>query len=40
VVGRLVEQEQAGLLQQQLGERDAHLPAARKLLSPAAPVIF
>ena len=28
MVGRLVEQEQARPLQQQLGERDAHLPAA------------
>ena len=28
VVGGLVEQQQAGLLQQQLGQRDAHLPAA------------
>ena len=32
VVGRFVEQQQAGLLQQQLGERDAHLPAARRIL--------
>ena len=28
VVGRLVEQQQVGLAQQQLGQRDAHLPAA------------
>ena len=32
VVGRLVEQQQAGLLQQQLRQRDAHLPAAGERL--------
>jgi hypothetical protein len=32
VVGGLVEQQQVGLFEQQLGERDAHLPAAGKLL--------
>ena len=32
MVGRLVEQQQARLCQQQLGQRDAHLPAAGKLL--------
>ena len=30
VVGRFVEEQQVRLLQQQLGERDAHLPAARE----------
>ncbi len=30
VIGRFVEQEQVGLRQQQLGQRDAHLPAARE----------
>ena len=32
VVGGLIEQQQIGLDQQELGQRDAHLPAARKLL--------
>ena len=32
VVGGLIEQQQARLLQQQLGQSDAHLPAAGKLL--------
>ena len=40
MVGRLVEQQQAGLLQQQLGERDAHLPAAGELFGAALPVFF
>ena len=31
VVGRLVEQQQVGVAQQQLRERDAHLPAAREV---------
>ncbi len=31
VVGRLVEHEKSGLLQQQLGQHHAHPPAARKL---------
>jgi hypothetical protein len=30
VVGRLVEQDQVGLADQQLGQRDAHLPATRE----------
>ena len=30
VIGRLVEQQQAGTPQKELGQRDAHLPAARK----------
>ena len=32
VIGRLVEQQQVRLAQQQLGERDAHLPAAGERL--------
>ena len=32
VVGRLVEQQQPRLAQQQLGQRQAHLPAAREML--------
>ncbi len=40
MVRRLVEQKQAGLLQQQFGEGDAHLPSAGKLFSPATPVFF
>ena len=32
MVGRLVEQQQPGLAQQQLGQRQAHLPAAREML--------
>ncbi len=40
VVGGLVEQQQVGLLEQQLGERDAHLPPARKLLGAAVPVVL
>ena len=35
VVGRLVEQQQVRLAQQQLGQRDAHLPAARELVGGA-----
>ena len=38
VVGRLVEQQQVRLAQQQLGQRDAHLPAARKLVGGAGHV--
>ena len=33
VVGRLVQQEQSGTAEQQLRERDAHLPAARERLA-------
>ena len=40
VVGGLVEQQQAGLLQQQFGQRDAHLPAAGELLGLALPVFL
>ena len=39
MVGGLVEQEQIRLLQQQLGERDAHLPAAGKFFRLARPVV-
>ena len=35
VVGRLVEQQQVRLAQEQLGQRDAHLPAARELVGGA-----
>ena len=38
MVGRLVQQQQIGLFQQQLGERDAHLPAAGKLLGALLPL--
>ena len=40
MVGGLVEQQQVGPRQQQLGQRDAHLPAARKFLGVAGPVLF
>ena len=40
MVGGLVEQQQVGLLQQQLGQREAHLPAAGKLLGLAVPVVL
>ena len=36
MVRRLVEQQQVGLREQQRGERDAHLPAARKAVERAA----
>ena len=39
VVGGLVEQQQAGAPQQQLGERDAHLPAAGERLGRAVEVV-
>ena len=32
MVGRLIEQQQTRFCQQQLGERDAHLPSAGELL--------
>ena len=38
VVGRLVEQQQVGFGEQQLGKRDAHLPPAGEFLGPALPV--
>ncbi len=40
MVCRLVQQQNIRLLEQQLGQRDAHLPAARELLGPAFPVLF
>jgi hypothetical protein len=40
VVGGLIEQEQVGLGQQELGESDAHLPAAAELIGLAAPILF
>ena len=39
VVGGLVEQQQIGLVKQQLGEGDAHLPAAGKLLGGAVHIL-
>ena len=39
VVGGLVEQQQVGSAQEQLGERDAHLPAARELGAGAVEVL-
>ena len=38
VVGGLVEQQQVRLFEQQLGQRDAHLPAAGELFGAALPV--
>ena len=40
MVGGLIEQQQIRLLQQQLGQRDAHLPAAGKFFGLAMPVVF
>ena len=40
MVSRLVEQQQIRLRQQQLGQRDAHLPAAGKLLGVTCPVFL
>ena len=40
VVGGLVQQQQVRLFEQQLGEGDAHLPTARKLLGTAPPVVL
>ena len=40
MVRRLVEQQQVRLLQQQLGQRDAHLPAAGELFGVALPVFL
>src|SRR5258708_38321906 len=39
VVGRLVEQQQIGFLQQKLGEGNPHLPAARKFFGRTPPVV-
>ena len=40
MVRRLVQQQNIRLLQQKLGERDAHLPAARELFRAPRPVLF
>ena len=40
VVGGLVQKQEAGFLQEQLGERDAHLPAAGELFGLALPVFL
>ena len=40
MVGGLVQQQQVGLLQQQLDQRDAHLPAAGKFFGLPGPVFF
>ena len=40
MVGGLVEQQQVGLLEQQLGQGDAHLPAAGELFGEAGPVLL
>ena len=40
VVGGLVEQQEVGLLQQELGEGDAHLPAAGEFFGVALPVFL
>ena len=40
VVGGLVEEQEAGLLEQQFGQGDAHLPAAGELFGLALPVFF
>ncbi len=39
VIGGLVEQQQVGFFKQQLGERDAHLPAAGKFLGAFVPLL-
>ncbi len=40
MIGRLVEQQHVGLFEQQLGERDAHLPAAGEFLGAAGPIFL
>ena len=40
MVGGLVEKQQVGFGQQQLGQRDAHLPAAAELVGLARPILF
>ena len=40
MVGGLVQQQQVGLLQQQLDQRDAHLPAAGEFFRLPGPVFF
>ena len=39
VIGGLVQQQQVRLFEQQLGQRDAHLPAARKFLGALVPLL-
>src|SRR5712672_3033877 len=36
----LVEEKEVGFLQQQLGQRDAHLPAAGEFFRPPRPIFF
>ncbi len=38
VIGRLVQQQQVRLFEQQFGQRDAHLPAAGEFLGAALPI--
>ena len=40
VIGRLVKQQQVRLLQQQLGQRNTHLPATGKFFTRLAPVLL
>ena len=40
MIRRLIEQQQARLLQQQLGQRDAHLPSAAEILAGALQIIL
>src|ERR1051325_3107428 len=40
MIGRLVQQQQGGALQQQLCERNSHLPAARKFLGAPRPIFL
>ena len=40
MVGRFIQQQQVGLLQQQLGQRQPHLPAAGELIRLPLPVFF
>ena len=39
MIGGLVEQQQVGFFEQQLGQRDAHLPAAGKFLGALVPLL-
>ncbi len=38
MIGRLVEQQQVGFFEQQLGQRDAHLPAAGEFFGALGPI--
>ena len=40
MVRRLIEQQQRRLLQQELGQRNAHLPAAGELFGAPGPIFF